>query len=95
MPLNTRPGVAQPPIEPGARDLKATHVRLDLRAWFVHHLAFALMIHLHPKVPAIDYGIPRSSLVVQAVWFLLRGMGLEEAAIRRHYRPEALSHLTS
>jgi AcrR family transcriptional regulator len=78
-----------------AGDLKATHVRLDLRAWFVHHLAFALMIHLHPKVPAIDYGIPRSSLVVQAVWFLLRGMGLEEAAIRRHYRPEALSHLTS
>ena len=77
-----------------AGDLKATHVRLDLRAWFVHHLAFALMIHLHPKVPAIDYGIPRSSLVVQAVWFLLRGMGLEEAAIRRHYRPEALSHLT-
>jgi hypothetical protein len=24
-----------------------------------------------------------------------RGMGLEEAAIRRHYRPEALSHLLS
>jgi AcrR family transcriptional regulator len=74
-------------------DLKATHVRLDLRAWFVHHLAFALMIHLHPKVPAVDYRIPRSVLVVEAVWFLLRGIGLEEAAIRRHYRPETLSHL--
>ena len=78
-----------------AGDLKATPVRRDLRAWFVHHLAFALMLHLHPKIPAVDYGISRSTLVVHAVWFLLRGMGLEEAAIRRHYHPEALSHLTS
>ena len=74
-------------------DLKATHVRPDLRAWFVHHLAFALMVHLHPRVPVVPYRIPRSALVVQAVWFLLRGMGLEEATIRRHYRPETLSHL--
>ena len=76
-----------------AGDLKATPVRRDLGAWFVHHLAFALMLHLQPKVPPVDYGIPRSALVVQAVWFLLRGMGLEEAAIRRHYRPETLAHL--
>jgi AcrR family transcriptional regulator len=76
-----------------AGDLKATHVRPDLRAWFVHHLAFGLMVHLHPRVPAVPYRIPRSALVVQAVWFLLRGMGLEEATIRRHYRPETLSHL--
>ena len=78
-----------------AGDLKTTPVRGDLRAWFVHHLAFALMLHLQPKIPAVDYGIPRPTLVVQAVWFLLRGMGLEDAAIRRHYHPEALSHLTS
>ena len=78
-----------------AGDLKTTPLRGDLRAWFVHHLAFALMLHLQPKIPAVDYGIPRSALVVQAVWFLLRGMGLEDAAIRRHYHPEALSHLTS
>ena len=78
-----------------AGDLKATPVRRELCAWFVHHLAFALMLHLHPKIPAVDYGISRSTLVVQAVRFLLRGMGLEEAAIRRHYHPDTLSHLTS
>jgi hypothetical protein len=78
-----------------AGDLKATPVRYDLRAWFAHHLAFALMLHLHPTIPAVDCGISRSTLVIQAVWFLLRGIGLEEAAIRRHYHPEALSHLTS
>jgi AcrR family transcriptional regulator len=78
-----------------AGDVKAAPTRRDLRPWFVHHLAFGLMLHLQPKVPVVDYGIPRSSLVVQAVWFLLRGMGLEEAAIRRHYHPETLAHLTS
>src|SRR5215510_3958335 len=29
-----------------AGDLTAPPVRRDLRAWFVHHLAFALMLHL-------------------------------------------------
>jgi AcrR family transcriptional regulator len=76
-------------------DVKAMPARRDLRPWFVHHLAFGLMLHLQPKVPVVDYGIPRPALVIQAVWFLLRGMGLEEAAIRRHYHPETLSRLTS
>jgi AcrR family transcriptional regulator len=76
-----------------AGELREIPVRRDLRAWFVHHLAFALMVHLQPKVPAIDYGIPRTTLVVQAVWFVLRGLGLEDEAIRRHYHPEALSRL--
>ncbi len=77
-----------------AGDLREPPVRRHLRAWFAHHLAFALMLHLHPKVPAIDYGIPRTALVVQAVWFVLRGLGLEDEAIRRHYHPEDLARLT-
>jgi len=40
-------------------------------------------------------GIPRSALVIQAMWPSLRGIGLEEAAIRCHDHPETLSHLTS
>ena len=76
-----------------AGELREIPVRRDLRAWFVHHLAFALMVNLQPKVPAIDYGIPKTTLVVQAVWFVLRGLGLEDEAIRRHYHPEALSRL--
>jgi hypothetical protein len=76
-----------------AGDVKATRARRDPRPWFIHHLAFGLMLHLQPKVPIVDYVIPRPALVVQAVWFLLRGMGLEEAAIRRYYHPETLSHL--
>ena len=51
------------------------------------------MTHLLPAKPVIDYGLSRDELVEQAVWFSLRGMGLKEEAIRRHYNPKALTLL--
>jgi len=59
--------------------------------WFTHHLAEVLMLHLLPATPIVDYGLPRDKLVEQAVWFALRGMGLKEEAIQRHYNPKALA----
>jgi AcrR family transcriptional regulator len=61
-----------------------------LSAWFAHHLAVALMHYLRPAQPVVDYKVPRSKLVEQAVWFTLRGMGLKEEAIKRHYNSKAL-----
>jgi AcrR family transcriptional regulator len=66
----------------------------DLRGWFAHHLAAMLMIYLLPEQPVVDYRLSREKLLEQAVWFALRGMGLKEEAIRRHYNPEALALLT-
>src|SRR5262249_16385327 len=66
-------------------------VRADLGFWFTHHGAGGLMMHLHARVPAIDYHVPRPELVEQAVWFALLGMGLRNQAIKRHYNPRALS----
>jgi hypothetical protein len=43
-----------------------------------------------PANPAVDYGVCRRKLVEQTVWFGLRGMGIKEEAIRRHYNPQAL-----
>ena len=74
-----------------AGDLRETPLRRDLRVWFVQHIGFALMLHLHPKVPAVDYGVSKETLVEQATWFALLGAGLREEAIRRYYNPEALS----
>jgi AcrR family transcriptional regulator len=74
-------------------DLGETPIRRDLRVWFVHHIAFSLMLHLHPKVPAIDYNVSEDALVEQAMWFALRGVGLGEESIKRHYNPKALSLL--
>jgi AcrR family transcriptional regulator len=72
-------------------DAVAGPVLPNLAAWFTHHLAALSMVHLLPATPAIDYGVSEDKLVEQAVWFSLRGMGVKEEAIRRHYNPEALA----
>jgi AcrR family transcriptional regulator len=61
--------------------------------WLAQHVAFSLMLHLRPKTPAIDYRLTKDELVEQASWFVLRGLGLREHAIRRYYNPKALSLL--
>jgi AcrR family transcriptional regulator len=72
-------------------DLRQVPVRRDLRMWFVHHMAFSLMLHLHPENPAIDHQTSRGALVDQATWFALLGVGLKEAAIKRYYTAKARS----
>ncbi|HEV3258397.1 MAG TPA: helix-turn-helix domain-containing protein [Gemmataceae bacterium] len=76
-----------------AGDASAGPVRATLAGWFTHHLAALVMIHLIPDSPVIDYGLPRDKLTEQAVWFALRGIGLKEEAIKRHYNPKALALL--
>ena len=71
-------------------DLREFPLSRDLRAWFVHHIAFALMLHLCPKIPAVDYKVPQETLIEQAVQFALRGVGLKDEAIKRYYNPTLL-----
>lgn len=68
-------------------------VRDDLGAILTHHLAKTIMLSLLPASPVVDYGLPLEPLIEQSVWFSLRGMGVTEEAIRRHYRPENLAAL--
>ncbi len=60
-------------------------------AWFVQHLASTISLYLLPETPVVDHGVPRGKLAEQAVWFALRGIGLKEETIRRHYNPRALA----
>jgi AcrR family transcriptional regulator len=76
-----------------AGDLKEIPVRRDLRVWFVQHIAFSLMLNLHPKTPAIDYDANRETLIEQATWFALLGVGFREEAIRRYFDPRVLARL--
>ena len=62
----------------------------EVGAWFVHHMAFALMLYLCPKTPPIDYNVPKHTLIQQAVCFALRGVGLKEETIQRHYNPKSV-----
>jgi AcrR family transcriptional regulator len=71
-----------------------TPVRRDLRVWFVQHIAFSLMMNLHPKTPAIDYDADREVLIEQATWFALLGIGFTQEAIRRYFEPAALARLS-
>jgi AcrR family transcriptional regulator len=70
-------------------------VRPGASGWFAQHLAVMLKMHLQPADAVVDYGVPRGKLGEQAVWFILRGMGLKEEAIQRYYNPKALAMLTS
>ena len=63
-------------------------VQARLAGWFAHHLPVILMTHLLPTKPVIDYGLARDELVEQVVWFILRGMGLKEEAIRAALQPQ-------
>jgi AcrR family transcriptional regulator len=64
-----------------------------LSGWFAHHVAAMLMIHLLPSNPVVDYGVERPRLVEQAVRFILRGMGLKDKTIERHYDPKRMAQL--
>lgn len=56
--------------------------------WFVHHLANTLHLISLPDITVVEYGVTRDRLVENTVRFLLRGLGLQTAAIDRHYDPK-------
>ena len=39
----------------------------------------------------MDYQVPREELLKETVWFALRGLGLRDEAISKHFDPHALS----
>ena len=78
-----------------AGEMREVPIRHDLCVWLVQHVAFSLMLHLQPKVPAVNYKVSRDELVSQATWFGLLGIGIKEEAVRRYYSPKALRLLAS
>ncbi|HLW65024.1 MAG TPA: helix-turn-helix domain-containing protein [Gemmataceae bacterium] len=66
-------------------------VQPHLRARFANALVAMIRVHLTPIEPAVDYGVSGEKLVEQVVWFVLRGVGLTDEAIKRHYNPQTLA----
>lgn len=58
---------------------------------FAHHLATMIATMHLPKKPVVNYEASREELVQQAVWFALRGLGMKDEAIKRHYNAKALA----
>ena len=72
-------------------DIVKSPVSRENRVRFAHHVAAMIAILHLPKKPVIDYKVDREELFHQAVWFVLRGVGLTDQAIGRHYNPKTLS----
>jgi len=72
-------------------DVEDSPVPPRLRATFAQRLAFIMMTNFLPPTPVTDYEMSREKLAEHIVWFVLRGMGLKEEAIRRYYNPKALA----
>jgi AcrR family transcriptional regulator len=78
-----------------AGEMHEAPIRRNLCVWLVQHVAFSLMLHLQPKVPAIEYKVSKEELVSQATWFALLGIGVKQDAVRRYYHPKVLHLLAS
>jgi AcrR family transcriptional regulator len=72
-------------------DLASQALRGDLGMWFVQHVGFSLMLHNHPAVPVVHYKAPVENLIEQASYFALRGLGLKDDVIGRHYNAKILA----
>lgn len=72
-------------------DLVASPVSRENRLLFAHHLATMIATIRLPREPVVDYGASEEGLLNQAVWFALRGLGLRDSAIARHFRPKELA----
>ncbi len=77
-----------------AGDMVEPWLSPKVRLWLAHHIGVALGFLNLPKERVIDYGVSKEELLDQAVRFVLRGMGLTDAAIRTHYNPGALALFT-
>jgi AcrR family transcriptional regulator len=76
-----------------AGDLAPVRIGKLNRMWFVHHLAMAVnLCHLSDE-SAFEYEGSKEELVDQVVLFCLRGIGMTESAIDRHFRPDRLSKI--
>src|SRR3954469_6920950 len=72
-------------------DLVSSPVATQNRCLFAHHLAGMIAIMHLPKNPVVNYRVSKEDLLNQAVWFVLRGMGLTDQAIATYYHAQALS----
>jgi AcrR family transcriptional regulator len=64
-----------------AGDLKPEPIASANRFWFGHHVAAMVAFVFLPGRAAIPYQGPVAALVEEASWFILRGMGMKDAAI--------------
>ncbi|MBO0735265.1 MAG: TetR/AcrR family transcriptional regulator [Alphaproteobacteria bacterium] len=66
-----------------AGDLKPGPMASANRFWFGHHVAAMVAFVFLPGRPSISYEGSPATLVDEASWFILRGVGMKDAAIAK------------
>jgi TetR/AcrR family transcriptional regulator, transcriptional repressor of aconitase len=74
-----------------AGDLVEGQVPLENLFWFGHHVAAGIAWGRLSGSPAVPYRGAIETVIEDAVRFLLRALGVTEAAIAAHYRPQELA----
>lgn len=67
-----------------AGDLVPSPVTADQRLCYAEHLCSSLASHCLARRPAADAACDDGTIARQVVWFLLRGIGMTDAALARH-----------
>ena len=80
-------------LEAAARagDLAKAPIAPENCFWLGQHVAAMLAYVRLPGASSGPYRGTLDEVATQAVWFILRGIGLSDAAIQRHSDPEALA----
>jgi len=73
-----------------AGDLVEGRVPLENLFWFGHHVAAGIAGGRLSGKPVVPYSGSVEDVIVDAVRFILRALGVTEAAIDAHYRPADL-----
>jgi TetR/AcrR family transcriptional regulator, transcriptional repressor of aconitase len=74
-----------------AGDLAPMPVKFENRFWFAQHVAAMVALVSLSGRPAVPYRGEPDDVIGEAVWFVLRGLGLKDAAIVEHYDAEKLA----
>lgn len=74
-------------------DLEASASTTPSALWFTHALYAGVASFGLSEPPVVEYGDAQEAMLVDLVRFALRGIGLTDAAIERHFNPSALALL--
>jgi len=76
-----------------AGDAVSGPVDAGLAGWLVYSLGAMVSFLRTPDGPVLGRELDPAAMAAQVTWFVLRGLGLREEAIKRHYRPDRLPDL--
>jgi AcrR family transcriptional regulator len=76
-----------------AGDIRGSAEKLKSGAWLTQHLLLMIAFMFVPDKRLTNYKVSDETFTEEAVIFCLRGMGVKDEAIKRHYNPKALALL--